>query len=96
MATASAASKTRFGRIYLVRLDGHLKLGFTKNLDKRLRLLGDASPKVELIEWVDGTSYIERQIHEMVGGGTNGFYHFDYEQTLIEAMHSMSIGLTQY
>jgi hypothetical protein len=89
----ATVSQSRLGRIYLVRLDGHLKLGFTKNLDKRLRLLGNASAKVELVEWVDGTSYIEKQLHEMIGGGTKGFYHFDYEQTIITAMHSVSIKL---
>jgi hypothetical protein len=88
-------SKTKSGFIYLVRLDEQLKLGFTWNLDKRLRLLGKDGANLYLVEWVDGTRYIEQQLHEMIGGGVQGFYHCDYEQSILEAMHSMSLNLYQ-
>jgi hypothetical protein len=82
-------SKPKLGFIYLVYLDDQLKLGFTWNLDKRLRLLGKGGAKVEIVEWIYGTSYMEKHLQAMFGGGMQGFYHFDYEQSIKEAMHSM-------
>jgi hypothetical protein len=87
--------KNKFGRIYLVRLDSHLKLGFTRNLDKRLRRLGEASVRVELIDWVKGTSYIEKQLNSMLGGAKNGLYGFEDEQRIIGAIHSVHLKLAE-
>jgi hypothetical protein len=96
MTTESTSAKSKFGLIYLVLLEDDLKLGFTWNLEKRLRLLAKSNTEVVLLESVVGTKYIEKQLHEMLGCGMDGLYHFDYEQQIREAMHSVRLILHKY
>jgi hypothetical protein len=86
-------TQSKFGLIYLVSLDAHLKLGFTRNLDKQLKRLGDGNSCVILLESVEGTRYIEKQLHEMLDTGVNGFYDFEDEDLIKGVMHSVSLVL---
>lgn len=52
------------GWVYYVRLDGVIKIGFTKNLDRRLRELG---PTATLLATEPGTLKLERQRHQHFG-----------------------------
>lgn len=72
--------------IYLVKLDSHLKLGFTRNLDQRLKSFRSANVRVELITSIEGTLRMERRLHSILGSKVRELYDFEDEQRIIEAM----------
>jgi hypothetical protein len=78
------------GRIYLVRLDAHLKLGFTRDLYARLEAFKTTSVRVDLIKTVQGTHHDEKKLHSTLGSKVRELYDFEDEQRIIEAMESIS------
>jgi hypothetical protein len=98
MNTKSVEVKSKLGAIYLVKLDECLKLGFTWNLDKRLRLIDDygVSRRIDLVKYIKGTKHMEKKLQSTLGGGIRGLYDFEDEQRVIGAMHDASLKLTQY
>jgi hypothetical protein len=77
------------GFIYLVKLDAHLKLGFTRNINKRLKSFETTSVRVELIESVYGTMQDEKNLHSILGSKVRELYDFKDEQRIIRAMMSL-------
>jgi hypothetical protein len=74
------------GFIYLVKLDAHLKLGFTKNLNKRLKSFESTNVGVELIKSVYGTIQDEKRLHSSLGSKARELYDFKDQQRIIRAM----------
>jgi hypothetical protein len=79
-------SRTNTGSIYLVKLDSYLKLGFTRNLSSRLSTFKNTNVRVDLIKTVEGTLWMEKRLHSMLGSKKRELYDFDDEQRIIEAM----------
>jgi hypothetical protein len=78
--------KNSKGYIYLVKLDAHLKLGFTRSLEARLKSFETTNAKVELIKVVRGTHRKEKKLHSELGSKIRELYDFEDEQRIIEAM----------
>jgi hypothetical protein len=78
--------KGRTGFIYLVRLDAHLKLGFTRNLDKRLEAFKTTSVRVELIHYIKGTFATEKYLHSTLDSKVRELYDLEAEDIIVEAM----------
>jgi hypothetical protein len=79
-------SKNSKGCIYLVKLDAHLKLGFTRNINKRLKSFETTNTKVKIIKTVEGTLKKEKKLHSVLGSKVRELYDFEDEQRIIEAM----------
>jgi hypothetical protein len=79
------------GVIYLVKLDKHLKLGFTKNLDARLGLFRNSNARVKLIKTVKGTRWMEKDLHLALGSKVRELYSFRDEKLIAEAMDYKTI-----
>jgi hypothetical protein len=84
--SSSKRSKKSTEVIYLVKLDAHLKLGFTRNIDQRLRSFKNTNVRVELINSVEGTMQMEKRLHSILGSKARELYDFKDEQRIIEAM----------
>lgn len=70
MALQEAQGSAVSGVIYFVRAKGldYIKIGFSKNLDKRLRVLQASSPvPLELIKYVRGTMSTEQALLHVFG-----------------------------
>jgi hypothetical protein len=80
--------KDRKGFIYLVELDAHLKLGFTQNLNQRLKSFKTTNAKVALIKSVKGTLQQEKNLHSVLGSKVRELYDLEDQQRIIEAMSS--------
>jgi hypothetical protein len=78
------------GFIYLVKLDAHLKLGFTRNLDLRLTSFETASVRVELIKSIPGSLQDEKYLHSILGSKARELYDFKDEQRIIQEMVRVS------
>jgi hypothetical protein len=91
----SKISKERSGLIYLVKLDAHLKLGFTQNLSERLKAFQTTNVKVDLVKSVKGTLCREKQLHATLGSKVRELYCFEDEQKILKAMDALvrSVGL---
>jgi hypothetical protein len=76
----------RSGLIYLVKLDAHLKLGFTQDLPKRLKAFQTTNARVELVKSVKGTLCREKRLHSILGSKVRELYDFEDEQRIIDAM----------
>jgi hypothetical protein len=79
-------SKNSKGHIYLVKLDAHLKLGFTTSLKGRLKSFENTNAKVELIKVVRGTLGQEKKLHSHLGSKVRELYDFEDERKIVEAM----------
>jgi hypothetical protein len=78
------------GFIYLVRLDAHLKLGFTKNINKRLKSFETTSLRVELIKSIPGSLQDEKYLHSILGSKARELYDFKDEQRIKQEMVRVS------
>jgi hypothetical protein len=78
--------KARVGVIYLAKLDGHLKLGFTQNLNKRLDSFKTTNARVELVNSVKGTLCQEKRLHSKLGSKVRELYYFEDEQKILKEM----------
>lgn len=76
------------GIIYLVKLDAHLKLGFTRSLDKRLNSFKTTNDRVELIKTVYGTLQDEKYLHSILDSKVRELYDFRDEKRIIQEMLS--------
>jgi hypothetical protein len=74
------------GFIYLVRLDAHLKLGFTRNVGNRLKSFETTNARVELIKLVHGDIQNEKHLHSILGSKVRELYDFKDRQRIIRAM----------
>jgi hypothetical protein len=78
------------GFIYLVKLDAHLKLGFTRNLDLRLTSFETTSVRVELIKSIPGTIQDEKYLHSILGSKARELYDFKDESKIKQEMLRVS------
>jgi hypothetical protein len=78
------------GFIYLVRLDAHLKLGFTRNIDLRLKSFETTSLRVELIKSIPGSLQDEKYLHSILGSKARELYDFKDEQRIKQEMVRVS------
>lgn len=69
--------------LYLVKLDGCLKLGYSDNIQKRIANYKTSSNKVELLAKNYGTPQIEKMIHRELGGKGEK-YPFSMEDEIID------------
>jgi hypothetical protein len=83
----SKASQEKIGVIYLVKLDAHLKIGFTKDINKRLKSFQTTNVRVELVKSIDGTLCQEKTLHSLLGSKVRELYDFKDEWRIIEAMN---------
>lgn len=77
------------GHIYLVKLDAHLKLGFTHSPRSRMESFKTASARVELIKLVKGTLSQEKRLHSRLGSKVRELYDFEDEQRILKAMDAI-------
>jgi hypothetical protein len=82
----SKMPKKRTGFIYLVKLDAHLKLGFTQNINQRLDAFKTTNFRVELIKSIKGTLCQEKRLHSRLGSKVRELYEFEDEQKIVKAM----------
>jgi hypothetical protein len=72
--------------VYLVKLDAHLKPGFTRNIGGRLKSFETTNARVELIKAVHGTIQDEKHLHSILGSKVRELYDFKDEQRIIREM----------
>lgn len=60
----SRKSKNYFGKLYLIQSGEYLKIGFTKNLQERIKSYNTHNPNYKLLETRDGTYADESYLHK--------------------------------
>jgi hypothetical protein len=78
------------GFIYLVKLDAHLKLGFTRNLNTRLKSFETTSIRVELIKSIPGSLQDEQYLHSILDSKARELYDFKDEHRIKQEMVRVS------
>jgi hypothetical protein len=58
--------RSNCGYVYFIRQQDKIKIGYSKNVDARLRQLQTSSPvKLELVGYIEGDQETEKQLHEL-------------------------------
>lgn len=54
------------GFIYLIQADDKLKVGFTRNVPKRIKELQRWAGEIHLVKSIKGTIYLEKKFHKFL------------------------------
>lgn len=84
--------------IYLVaHLDQFVKIGFTKNINKRLSQLQVSSPvKLELLHLIEGNVTLEKELHQKFKDFRVSGEWFNYDSSILEYFQDKKCLLWEY
>ena len=84
--------------IYLVaHLDQFVKIGFTKNINKRLSQLQTSSPvKLEVLHLIEGNVGLEKELHQKFKHYRTSGEWFNYDSSILEYFQDKKCLLWEY
>lgn len=78
--------------VYIVEIGKHIKIGFSTNLEKRLKAFLTSSPDVELLLAIPGDRALERTLHDKLAECRMARELFHRDSRILEFIHHFKYG----